>query len=57
LKKELRNDKEINEIVGAEKSEFIDWNLEKAVGQLETVGFIIINLLFCSYCLLNMNFN
>lgn len=36
------NDKEINEILGAKKSEFIDWNLEKAVGQLETAGFKIL---------------
>lgn len=36
------NDKEINEILGAKKFEFMDWNLEKAVAQLETVGLKIL---------------
>ncbi|SHD75719.1 class I SAM-dependent methyltransferase [Schnuerera ultunensis] len=35
------NDKEINEILEAKEFELIDWNLEKAVGQLEGVGLKI----------------
>ncbi|ADL08930.1 hypothetical protein [Thermosediminibacter oceani] len=29
------NDREINELLGAPESPFIDWNLEKAAGQLK----------------------
>lgn len=36
------NDKEINEILGAKKFEFMDWNLEKAVAQLETVDLKVL---------------
>lgn len=36
------NDKELNVILGAKEFEFIDYDLEKAVGQLEEVGFKIL---------------
>lgn len=36
------NDKEINEFLGAPEFEFFDWNLERAVTQLRTIGFKIL---------------